>query len=429
MKVDLVDGHGVFSIPKLAVTRVDVEGFMDQLKGFHGAFRDCFSRSETRESFLRYMVGQFSELERKSVEPIALRVEGGDVRSMQRMVSDAQWDEDMLLRRYHELVREDMGSKDGILILDETSFAKKGDDSIGVARQYCGSLGKPENCQVGVFAAYASPDGYALLDKRLFIPEKWFSEPYAERREKCRLPESTVFKTKPELAAEMMEQTSTEGIVPFRYVVADTVYGDNVGFVNAIEKLPEVVYLLAVSSDTLCWLKPPVTKQRAYTYGGKQRSKTVLSERAKEPVTVSSYALSLNNYFWYRRQVSEGAKGPISYEFARRKVTLHRHGLPCREVWLLIKRTIGPSPVYSYYISNAHNCVRLRTLVWLSGARWAIEQCFEETKSELGMDHYEVRKFPGWHHHMLTTMLSHFFLWHLKIRLGKKSTLRYTVAA
>lgn len=429
MKVDSVDGDGTFSIPKFTVRRVDVEGFMDELKGFHGAFRDCFSRSETRESFFRYMVGQFSELERKSVEPIALTVEGGDVRSMQRMVSDAQWDEDLLLRRYHGLVREDMGDEKGILILDETSFAKKGDDSIGVARQYCGSLGKVENCQVGVFVAYASPDGYALLDKRLFIPEKWFLEPYEERRKKCNLPEATVFKTKVELAIEVLEQTSTEGIIPFGYVVADTVYGKSIDFMNAVDKLPGVVSLLAVPSDTLCWLKPPKTEERAYTYDGERRSKKILSERGRTPVTVSSYALNLNNYFWYRRVVSEGAKGPITYEFARRKVTLHRDGLPCKEVWLLVKRTLGPEPVYSYYISNAPSCVRLRTLIWLSGARWAIEQCLGETKAELGMDHYEVRKFPGWHHHVLTTMLSHFFLWHLKIRLGEKSTLCYTVAA
>jgi SRSO17 transposase len=110
-------------------------------------------------------------------------------------------------------------------------------------------------------------------------------------------------------------------------------------------------------------------------------------------------------------------------------VTLPRDGLPCREVWLIVKRTLGPEPVYSYYISNTPRSVRLPTLIWLSGVRWAIEQCFAETKSELGMDHYEVRKFPGWHHHLLTAMLAHFFLWHLKIRLGEKSTVCYAVAA
>jgi SRSO17 transposase len=127
--------------------------------------------------------------------------------------------------------------------------------------------------------------------------------------------------------------------------------------------------------------------------------------------------------------VSEGTKGPIEYEFTRRRVVLSNHGLPEKEVWLLIRRTMGKDQQYSYYISNGSASVRMSTLIWLSGLRWAIEQCFEECKTELGMDHYEVRKFPGWHHHMLTCMLAHFFLWHLKIRLGKKSTSAYSVAA
>jgi SRSO17 transposase len=127
--------------------------------------------------------------------------------------------------------------------------------------------------------------------------------------------------------------------------------------------------------------------------------------------------------------VSEGTKGPIEYEFTRRRVVLSNHGLPEKEVWLLIRRTMGKDQQYSYYISNGSTSVRMSTLIWLSGLRWAIEQCFEECKTELGMDHYEVRKFPGWHHHMLTCMLAHFFLWHLKIRLGKKSTSAYSVAA
>lgn len=429
MKANNDSNSDVFTIPKFTLNRVDIEGFMDELKGFHEAFRDCFSRSEPRENFFRYMVGQFSELERKSVEPIALAVEGGNVRSMQRMISDAQWDEGFILRRYHRLVSEDMGDDDGILIFDETSFVKKGDDSIGVSRQYCGTLGKIENCQVGVFAAYASSQGYTLLDKRLFIPEKWFSDPYKQRGLKCRLPDTVTFKTKVELAVEMFEQLCKEEVIPFRYVVADTAYGRSIEFIDAIEKHSEVVYFLAVPSDTLCWLKDPATEEKSYTYKGKRRSRTVLSESEKAPVTVESFARNLNSYFWYRRIVSEGAKGPIVYEFAKRKVTLHRDGLPCKTVWLIIKRTLGSEPVYSYYISNAPRSARMPTFVWLSGVRWAIEQCFEETKSELGMDHYEIRKYPGWHHHILTCMLAHFFLWHLKIRLGEKSTVCYAVAA
>jgi SRSO17 transposase len=165
----------LFSIPKFNITKDDVNDFTHELKGFHEVFSDCFHRSESRGHFFRYMVGQFSELERKSIEPIALNVEDGNVRPMQRFISDAEWDDDKILNKYHSLVNEDLGTANGVLIFDETGFIKKGNDSIGVSKQYCGGIGKVDNCQVGVFSAYASPFGYALLDKRLFIPEKWFN--------------------------------------------------------------------------------------------------------------------------------------------------------------------------------------------------------------------------------------------------------------
>jgi SRSO17 transposase len=139
-----------------------------------------------------------------------------------------------------------------------------------------------------------------------------------------------------------------------------------------------------------------------------------------------SLAQGIHNFFWYRRKVSEGTKGPIEYEFTKRRVVLAHNGLPQKEVWLLVRRTLDENPTYDFFISNLPLSTRLKTFVWLSGLRWSIEQCFEETKSELGMDQYEVRKFPGWHHHVLTCMLAHFFLWHLKIKLGKKSTSYYT---
>jgi SRSO17 transposase len=149
----------------------------------------------------------------------------------------------------------------------------------------------------------------------------------------------------------------------------------------------------------------------------------------KKPISVETLAKNINDFFWYRRTVSEGTKGPIEYEFTKRQVILAKKGLPEKTVWLVIRRTLEPTPTYSYFISNAPVSTRLKTFVWLSGIRWAIEQSFEETKSELGMDQYEVRKHPGWNHHILTCMLAHFFLWHLKIRLGKKSTCHYAVAA
>ena len=418
-----------FAIPTFSIEKRDVEGFIEELRGFHSEFRECFSRSEPRENFFRYMVGQFSELERKSIEPIALKVQQGAVRSMQRAVSDAIWDEEKMGVKYRTMVNEDMGDPDGVLIFDETGFPKKGNDSVGVAKQYCGSIGKVENCQVGVLVAYASPCGYALLDKRLFVPEKWFSTDYALRRGKCKVPEDLRFKTKPQLAVEMLHCIQSEDILPFRYVVADCLYGNSPEFVDAVDGCIGKTYFVSVPSDTKCWLKMPITRKKQYKYRGKKRCKVVVEKTEKKPISVATLAKNINSYFWYRRKVSEGTKGPIEYEFTRRRIILSKDGLPGSTVWLVVRRTLGPDPTYSYYISNAPLSTRLKTFVWLSGIRWAIEQCFEETKTELGMDQYEVRKYPGWNHHILTCMLAHFFLWHLKIRLGKKSTSHYAVAA
>lgn len=428
LPVTRCDDH-LYRVPKFDLGKGDINGFIHELRGFHEQFYDCFHRSESREHFYKYMAGQFSPIERKSIEPIALSVEDGNVRAMQRFVSDAEWDDENIMIKYRSFVNDDLGSPDAALIFDETSFVKKGRDSIGVAKQYCGTIGKVENCQVGVFAAYTSEFGYSMIDNRLFLPEKWFTDEYRTRRKKCRLPEDTVFKTKPQLAVEILNSVSTENVLPFKYILADSIYGISPEFIQAVEALTDKTYFVSVPKDTKCWLKRPMTISKTYKWGGKTRSKTVLADPGGTPLSLEELAKNINDYFWYRRKVSEGTKGPIVYEYTRRRIILSAHGLPQKTIWLLIRRSLGDEPQYSYFISNASSSTRLKTLVWLSGLRWAIEQCFEEAKTELGMDHYEVRKFKGWHHHMLTCMLAHFFLWHLKIRLGKKSTVHYVVAA
>ncbi len=428
LPVTRCDEH-LYPVPKFDLCKGDVRDFGNELKGFHEQFADCFQRSESREHFFNYMAGQFSELQRKSIEPIALALKDGNVRSLQRFVSDAPWDDDKIIANYRSFVNDDLGSPDGALIFDESGFVKKGQDSVGVTRQYCGAIGKVDNCQVGVFAGYVSEHGYALIDKRLFIPKKWFTDGYRIRRQKCKIPQDAIFRTKPELSVEMLNAVSQDNMLPFKYVLADSVYGVSPEFIAAVEALPDKTYFVSVPRDTACWLKRPMTIAKEYRWGGKIRTKTVLADPDSKPISVGVLGRNINDYFWYRHQVSEGTKGPIVYEFTRRRIILSVAGLAKKTVWLLIRRTLADDPKYSYFISNASSSTRLKTLVWLSGLRWAIEQCFEESKTELGMHHYEVRKFPGWHHHMLTCMLAHFFLWHLKIRLGEKSTVHYSVAA
>ena len=421
-------GEG-FAIPTFDVVPRDVEGFMEELWELQSAFHDCFARSEPRAHFFDSMVGQLSKLERKSIEPMALEVEGGTIRGMQRFLSDVRWDEEQRRWNYPQLVADELGAPDGVLMFDETGFVKKGKDSVGVARQYCGTLGKVEHCQVGVFAGYASRQGYALVDKRLFLPERWFSDAYATRRTTCQVPEDLTFQSKPQWAAAMLQALTQEGLLPFKSVVADCLYGQSPDLLDAVDACGGGTTFVAIPAETRCWLQRPQTEDKTYLYKGAVHAQRVVIAPDNGPCTVAALAARLPASRWYRRRVSEGTKGPIVYAFARQRVTLGKDGVPERTVWLGIKRTVGAEPIFSYYISNAHASTPLRTFVWLSGLRWAIEQCFAEGKTELGMDHYEVRKYPGWHHHMLMTMLAHFFLWHLKLHLGKKSASPHRVAA
>jgi SRSO17 transposase len=394
---------------------------MDELREFHTAFRACFARQEPRDQFCNDMVGQCSALERQAIAPLALQVAGGKVRAMQRLVSDALWAEAALLETYHRRRQDEMGEPDGVLIVDETGCVKKGDASVGVARQYCGSLGKGEHCQVGVFAAYASRQGYALVDTRLLLPERWFADPYTARRTTCKLPAEVTWQSKPQLAGALGQGLHQAGVLSFKSMVADGLYGNSPEVWAACEACVGTVAFVAPPADTRGWLQPLATPVPTSTSKGAQRPKRV-TVTDTPPGTVAELAHAIPATCWYRRTVAAGPKGPSTSAFARKRLMLCKDGQPTRAVWLLIKRTRGAHPHYGYSLSNAPMRAPLRLFVWLSGVRWAIEQCCEETKTELGMDHYEVRKYPGWHHHMLTCMLAHFFLWHLHSRLEKKST-------
>jgi SRSO17 transposase len=323
---------------------------------------------------------------------------------------------------YHQLVADELGEPDGVLMFDASAFVKKGKDSAGGARQYWGTLGKVEHCQVGVFAGYASRQGYVLVEPRLCLPEVWFGPLYAARRVKCQGPADLQLQTQPQLAAAMLQRIRQEGILPFRDIVADRVYGNSPDFLAALDACVGTTALVAISSETRCWPQRPTTQEKAYRYKGEEGAKRHRRPTALPPQKVAALAAPLPAWQGSRRTVSEGTTGPIAYDFARHRVTFCKDGLPERTVWVGIKRPRGPEPTYAYAISNAPASTPFRTLVWLSGIRWAVEQCFEEGKTELGMAHYEVRKYAGWQHHMWLTMLAHFFLWHLQGRLGENST-------
>jgi hypothetical protein len=277
---------------------------------------------------------------------MALHVEGGTSRGLQRFLSDVRWDEEQMRWNYHQLVAEAMGDPEGVLMFDETGFGKKGQDSVGVARQYCGPLGKVEHGQVGVFAGYASRQGYALVDQRLFLPEVWFTEAYAARRAKCRVPQELSFQSKPQLAATMLQAIVREGLLPFKYVVADCLYGQSPDFLDAVDACVGVTTFVAIPADTRCWLQRPRTEDKTSISKGDARSKRVVVAPHSAPRSVAAVAARLPMSSWYQRTVSEGTQGPITYAFARQRVTLGKEGLPERPVWLVIKRTLGGEPAY-----------------------------------------------------------------------------------
>src|SRR5262249_4524391 len=277
----------------------DVEGFTEELWEFQATFHDCFARSEPRVHFFDYLVGQFSKLERKSIEPMALQVEGGTMRGLQRFISDVRWEEEQMRWNYHHLVAEEMGDPDGVLMFDETGFVKRAKASVAVARQYCGPLGKVENGQVGVFAGYASRHGYALVDQRLFLPEVWWTDAYAARRTRCNVPDELTFQSKPQLAVAMLEAMAHEGLLPFKYIVADCLYGNSPTFLDAVEAWVGRGALVATPSEPRCWLQRPRIADKHYRYKGEARAKGVV-EPDSAPCMGARGAASLPASSWYR---------------------------------------------------------------------------------------------------------------------------------
>lgn len=387
--------------PDCKLTPEDIDHMADELEAFHDLFEDAFRRVEQIGLSRRYLQGLLTDLERKSVEPIALALDGpSEVRNLQRFMSDYKWDLDYLRAVYWQEAAETLAAPDGAICVDSSEFPKKGTESVGVARQYCGRLGKVDNCQSGVFVGYSTSRGYALLDQQLFMPEKWFTEEYKQRRDKCKVPDKLIFKTKPEIAVQSVQRIWESELFPARWVTADTVFGNSPAFV---ENLPEdVYYLLEVVHTTKVWAKPLARKRRA------SASWRALSDIAQDP------ALS-----WTSKVLMEGAKGPIVGEVACLRVNLSEKGDPRDDRWLFLRKDPFTGKT-NHCLSNAPAGVSIDEMSRVSTLRWPIEQLFEEGKSELGMDHYEHRSWPAWHRHMAYVALAQLFLLRMRIHLKKK---------
>lgn len=411
-------GWNTKAMPSFDMDPKDLPELVEAFGEYYLLFRDCFGRIENEDLSRSYLQGLLSGLERKSVEPMALSLLGEKrVKALQRFMAMGSWEVEELGARHREEAAKTLSEPGGVFSVDGSDFPKKGNESVGVARQYCGRLGKVDNCQAGVFVAYASRKGHALLDRRIFLPERWFGEAYRERWEKCRIPEETVFKTKPTLALEMIQALVKEGHFSAQWVTGDDFFGRNPTFRDGLPK--ELLYHLDIPSDTRIWKKRPELIMPRPSKKGRRPMKARL--KLGEPAAIRVSALLKDRSLdWKTVTVAEGAQGPIRAKVARLRVIESRDGLPGGELWLFLRQSLHDGQV-KYAYSNAPEDIPLEEMIRVSTMRWPIEMCFQEGKSEIGMDHYEHRSWDAWHRHMTFVFLAQLFLIRIRHRLKKKS--------
>ena len=404
-------------ISQMDLTEEDVNGIADELHQFLQDFHECFGRSEHKGLGLAYLTGLLSNCEAKSVEPIALNVmKLKSVRSLQRFMKTYRWDHEAMETIHQKKLAELIVSPEGMINVDSSEFMKKGQESVGVARQYCGSVGKVENCQSGVFVGYASSKGYGLLSAQLYMPESWFGEEQKQRREYNLVPEDLTFQTKPQIALHLIQKIAETGFFPAKWIGCDATFGSDSHFLHS---LPDGYYYFAnIRCNTKVFLDKPEVGIPPYQGRGRQPKRNQVLPDQPEAVRVDQLAQS-SSLQWTSVKLAEGAKGPMVADIARLRVYPSQDGLPEEEpVWLFFRR--HQDGQIKYAISNAPEEMPLEELAQAAVLRWPIEQCFQEGKDQLGMDHYEHRSWPAWHRHMLYVFLALHFLLRIRIRSKKK---------
>jgi SRSO17 transposase len=354
-------------------TATSIEGGRAYLADMARRLAPHFARSQSRQRVMAYLRGLLSEAERKNSWQVAEACGDPNPYGFQYLLNRADWDADAVRDELRTYVIQHLEDPNGVLVLDETGFVKKGRHSAGVARQYTGTVGKVENCQIGVFVGYASPLGQALVDRELYLPQEWTND-----RERCRqagIPEDRGFATKPQLAHQLLARAFAAG-VPAQWVTGDCVYGDNRGLRLWLEARPQA-YVLAVSGKEYVWL------------GGQQRQvKTILAALPEES--------------WTRLSAGNGTKGPRWYDW--RWLPLAQSSEPGWRRWLLVRRSVSTPTELQAYVVFAPQATTLEAVVRVAGSRWTIESGFEAAKGEVGLDHYEVRTWTGWYRHLTLAM-------------------------
>lgn len=388
----------------------DLERLEGRLESYLAGFGDCFKRSDTRAHLSTYVRGQLSDLDAKSVEPIALHL-GTPVRTLQEFLAQHRWDEDGLRRRLIHIVRDEHITPNSVGIIDETSDVKKGDKTPGVQRQWCGKVGKRENCTVTVHLGVATEDFHCLLDGELFLPESWSND-----RDRCRaagIPDEMVYRPKWQIALELLDRSSSEG-VRFPWITADEGYGGKPGFLEGLQDRKQK-FVLEVPRTFSVWEKSPEITERGYRKGQRGRSRKtprVKSGQSKprSVETVFWFSEAMKSKHWKNYRIKDSEKGPVVWEAKRIRVTLKgSDDLPGMPLWLVVARNTLDAEL-KFFVSNASESTSLATLLLVAFQRWRVERCFEDQKQEVGLDCFEGRRYLGLKRHLIITMISYLFL-------------------
>jgi SRSO17 transposase len=383
---------------------------------FCARFADVFGRKEPRAQAAKYLRGLLASLPRKNGWQVAEAIGDRIPDATQRLLYQAQWSADLARDRLLRYTVEVFGDAEGIGIVDETGFIKQGQHSVGVKRQYSGTAGKIENCQIGTLLSYTTVKGHVFLDRRLYLPEEWCND--AERREQAKVPRDVVFQTKPEQAMAMLEYAWQAG-VPMRWVAGDEIYGDATELRDLIARHARW-YVLAVRTPTPVWSARPRVVEPEPQARGRPRTKVRRADGAAPATTVKAVVASWPTRRWQSLTVAEGEKGLITYDWACQRVVESRDGLPGPDAWLIARRALSDPTDIAYYLSNAPADMPLLKLAQVASSRYTVEQCIAEAKSETGLDEYEVRYWHSWHRHITLSMLAHTWLASVRLQATEK---------
>ena len=393
-----------------------------EFTAFLDRFGDCFSRKDTRSHLGVYVRGQLSDLPEKSVEPIALEA-GVAPRTLQEFLSQHRWGEDLLRDRVQHIVATDHAGPHSIGIVDETSDVKKGDKTPGVQKQWSGRLGKTENCIVTVHLGFARGDFHCLLDGELYLPKSWDAD-----RDRCReagIPDSLVYRPKWQIALELYDRAVANGL-RFEWLTFDEGYGSKPEFLRELSSRGQM-YVGEVPRSFAAWLDPPRVVTRRYRRNGKGHGRKVPRlASGSPPIRRVDELLNdkrLVDQPWKRFHVKDGEKGPVIWECKHCMITIKdAQGLPGQRLHLLVARNVlGPEEL-KFFVSNGPAETRLETLLLVAFSRWRVERCFEDHKSEIGLDQYEGRRYLGLKRHLIISTVSYLFLARVRQDWAKKKS-------